>query len=88
MDQEQYKHYLIQTIKEALENSSGTVEGAADYLASKKKPFFLTRHYPEKKEALYRAKKVFNTTRDRPLWFVLSCLGLKTEDLEDNGGNR
>jgi hypothetical protein len=85
MDQDTYNQQLIELIREALDNSSGTVDGAADYLLNRKKPFFLTRNYKEKREALYRAKKVFHTTRDRPLWFVLSCLGLKMEDIEAEG---
>lgn len=76
-----YLQYLKIIVKEAIENSDGTAAGASDYLNRMKKPGFFSK--PEKREAYYRAQKVFATTRDRPLWFVLSCLGLKQEDLDD-----
>lgn len=80
MDQERFQKHLIEFIKEAIDMSDGSASGASDYLNSKKKPGFLARD--EKKKAFYRVQKVFSETRDRPMWFVLQCFGLKAEDLE------
>ena len=80
MRQTLYFQFLKEIIKEAIEYSDGTPTGISTYLTNKKAPGFFSR--PEKREALSRAKKVFATTQDRPLWFVLSCLGLKQNDLE------
>ncbi len=80
MKQTLYTHYLKAIIQEAIGNSEGTTEAIANYLSQKKKPGLL--HKAEEKEAFSRVQKVFTTSADRPLWFVLSCLGLKPDDFE------
>jgi hypothetical protein len=82
MNNEVFQEYLRQLVKEALNYGEGTVTGAASYLSGKKKPFFITRHLAEKRLALERAQKIFGNNRDRPLWFVLKCMGLTLEDIE------
>jgi hypothetical protein len=82
MNQAKYEQFLLEIIKEALEYGDGTVAGAASYLEGKKKPFFLSLNVEEKRLALERTRKVFTTNRDRPIWFILKCFGLKPEDLE------
>ena len=79
MNQELFTQYVKEYVKEALIYSDNNVDIAADFLIGLKKPGFLSKN--EKKEALIRTQKVFRAYRDRPLWFVLKCLGLRQEDL-------
>ena len=80
MNQELYQQYVIEFISEALIYSDNNVDLAADYLLGKKKPGLFSRS--EKKQAFERTQKVFSQCRDRPLWFVLKCMGLSQEDLD------
>lgn len=80
MDQEKYTQFLIEFTKEALDNSDGSTQGASNYLSGKKKPGLLASK--EKKEAFYRARKIFAEMRDRHLWLVLKALGLKEDDVK------
>jgi len=80
MDQSRFNTFLVEYIKNALDESDGTADGASNYLSAQKKPGFLAPN--EKKEAHQRAKKVFAEMSDRPLWLVLKALGLTAEDLE------
>lgn len=81
MNQSRFNEYLVEYVKKSLDNSDGTSDGAANYLAGQKKPGFFAP--PEKKEAFQRARQVFNQMSDRPIWLVLKALGLSTEDLEN-----
>lgn len=78
MNKELFDQYLREYVREALIYGDQNVDEAANFLQSQRKPRFLVRQ--EKKLALERAQKVFSAYRDRPLWFVLKCLGLETED--------
>jgi site-specific DNA-adenine methylase len=80
MNQELYQEYVIEYIREALVSSDNNVENATNYLLGLKKPSFLSK--AEKKQAFERTRKVFAQCRDRPLWFVLKCLGLSQEDID------
>lgn len=80
MNQERYQEYLIDYIREALIYSDKDVSAAANYLQSQRTARFFAK--AEKKEALRRAQKVFSSYQDRPLWFVLKCLGLQEDDLK------
>jgi len=82
MNQKLYNQFLHEYIREALINGSQSVEGAANYLLSQRNPRFLVKQ--EKKLALERAQKVFSSYQDRPLWFVLKCLGLESEEFISN----
>ena len=73
--------YLKEFIKEAMDNSDRTPIGITSYLEKMKKPGRFSK--TEKKEAYSRVRKVFKTNQERPLWFVLSCLGLKEKDFEE-----
>ena len=79
MDQELYQQFVIEFIRDALVYSDNNVDLAADYLLGKKKPGIFSK--AEKKQAFERTQKVFSQCRDRPLWFVLKCLGLSQEDI-------
>lgn len=79
MNQERYQEFLIDYIREALIYGDKDVSEAANYLQSQRTSRFFAK--AEKKEALRRARKVFSSYQDRPLWFVLKCLGLEEEDV-------
>ncbi len=83
MNQEKYRQELIGLMREAMTYGDNDPSVASDYLNSKKDPGFLASK--ERKEALSRARKVLNETRDRPAWFVLKCLGLSEDDLAQAG---
>jgi hypothetical protein len=74
-----FDQYLREYVREALIFSDNDVEGAANYLLAQKKPKFLAKQ--EKKQALERAQKIFSAYSDRPLWFVLKCIGVSEEEL-------
>ncbi len=77
MKKELYDQYLEELIREALIFGDKDVDAAASYLLGQRIPRFLVKQ--EKKLALERAQKVFSAYRDRPLWFVLKCLGLEAD---------
>ena len=76
MDQQLYQKYLEEYTLEALSKANDNVPLAADYLEKKQKPRFLNKDHKEKKAALDRVKKVFNSSRERSLYVVLKSLGL------------
>jgi hypothetical protein len=78
MNKELYDRYLEEYIREALLFGDHDVDEAATFLLNQRTRRFLVKH--EKKLALERAQKVFSAYRDRPLWFVLKCLGLEADD--------
>lgn len=77
MNKELYDQYLEDYVREALVYGNHNIDEAANYLLSIRKPRFLAKH--EKKLALERSQKIFSAYRDRPLWFILKCLGLDSE---------
>jgi hypothetical protein len=79
MNKDLFDQYLRDYVREALIYGDKDVDEAANFLLSQRKPGFLSKK--EKKEALERAQKVFSAYRDRPLWFVMKCLGLDAEEL-------
>jgi hypothetical protein len=79
MKKKLYDQYLRQYVHEALIYGDNNVEEAANYLLSLKKPRFFVRQ--EKKLALERAQKNFSAYTDRPLWFVLKCLGIESDEM-------
>ena len=79
MNKDLFDQFLRDYVREALIYSDNNVDEAANHLLNQKKPGFLSKQ--EKKIALERAQKVFSAYRDRPLWFVLKCLGLDSEEL-------
>ena len=79
MNKDLFDQYLRDYVGEALIYGDQKVDEAADYLLSQRKPRFLARN--ERKLALERAQKVFSAYRDRPLWFVLKCLGIESDEL-------
>jgi hypothetical protein len=80
MNKDLFDQYLRDYVKEALIYGDQNVDEAASYLMSQRTPRFFAKK--ERKEALERAQKVFSAYRDRPLWFVLKCLGIETDDME------
>ena len=79
MKRELFDRYLTEYIREALIYGDKDVTEAANYLLGQRTARFFAKH--EKKEALKRAQKVFGSYQDRPLWFVLKCLGLEEKDV-------
>ncbi len=79
MKKELYDQFLEEYIREALIYGDQNVDEAASYLLNQRNPRFLVKQ--EKKLALERAQKVFSAYRDRPLWFVLKCLGLDSDEI-------
>jgi len=77
MNKERYDQFLEEFIREALIYGDQDVDAAASYLMSQRTPRLFVKQ--EKKLALERAQKVFSAYRDRPLWFVLKCLGLEAD---------
>ncbi len=81
MNNKRYEQYLREIVTEAATHSDGTVSGIADYLLAKKKPGRFSK--AEEKLAFERVRKNFAAYRDRQLWFVLKCMGIKPEELEN-----
>ncbi len=73
-----FDQYLHEYVREALIYGDKSVDEAANFLLNQRKPGFFSKN--EKKIALERAQKIFSAYRDRPLWFVMKCLGLDTEE--------
>ena len=74
-----FDQHLREYVREALIFGDKDVDEAANFLLNQRKPGFLSRQ--EKKDALVRAQKIFSAYRDRPLWFVMKCLGIKLDEL-------
>lgn len=79
MNKELFDQFLRDYVREALIYGDQNVDEAANYLMSQRTRRFLVKQ--EKKQALERAQKVFSAYRDRPLWFVMKCLGLDSDEL-------
>ncbi len=75
MDQQRYLKYLKEFTLEALEEAEDNVARAADCIDKKATPKFFVKDSKEKKAALNRVKKVFNSSRERSLYVVLKSLG-------------
>lgn len=76
MDHTLVQKYVKEYTQEALEISDGQIPQAADYLLNKRKPGFFAAHRKEKRAALRRVRKVFDSSRSRSVWIVLKSLGL------------
>ena len=79
MNNDLLDQYLREYVREALIFGDNNVDEAANYLLNQRKPGFLAKN--EKKQALERAQKIFSAYRDRPLWFVMKCVGLDADEL-------
>lgn len=82
MNKDHFDQYLRAYVREALIFGDKNVDEAANYLLNQRKPGFFSKK--EKKIALERAQKIFSAYRDRPLWFVMKCLGLDAEELTNS----
>ena len=82
MNNKLYDKYLREYVREALNYGDNNVREASNYLLSQKTPRFFAKQ--EKKLALQRAQKNFSSYADRPLWFVLKCVGIEPDDLIDS----
>ena len=76
-----YDQFLDEYVRAALHHGDQDVDAAASYLMGQRTPRFLVKQ--EKKLALERAQKVFSAYSDRPLWFVLKCLGLEADQFQN-----
>jgi hypothetical protein len=80
MDFTIYRKYLVQFVKEAIQNSNGTNAGIAESLQERtigKAPW--VRNKEEQRRALADACKAFEEHRHWPLDLVLSHLGIDKE---------
>lgn len=68
--------YIKAYTLEALDATDQQIPQAADYLAAKKEPGWFAKHRQEKKAALTRVRKVFDSSRNRSLWILFKSLGL------------
>jgi hypothetical protein len=75
MDWPLYQKYLKEFTIEALEESGNDVSLATDYLNKKPVVMVMFKGSREKKAALERVKKIFNSNRERSLYVVLKSLG-------------
>ena len=82
MNKDLFDQYIREYVREALIYGDKDVDEAANYLLNQKKPGFFSKK--EKKIALERAQKIFSAYRDRPLWFVMKCLGVDEEEITDS----
>jgi hypothetical protein len=80
MNKDLFDQYLRDYVREALIYGDQNVDQAANHLLNQRKPRFLAKK--ERKIALERAQKVFSAYRDRPLWFVLKCLGIEADEFK------
>jgi hypothetical protein len=76
MDIGQYRRYLKQYIREAVENSDGSNAGISGYLWEKQVGGLLITHKAEKLRALADARRAFDEHRHWPVDIVLSHLGV------------
>jgi len=81
MDTKLYMRYMMQYIKEAIDNSDGSNAGISGYLQDKKISGLLVQHREEKKRALTDAKQAFSEHRHWPIQIVLSQLGIDYKEL-------
>jgi len=79
MNKKLFDQYLRDYVREALIFGDNSVEEAANYILSQKNRRFFVKQ--EKKLALERAQKIFSAYTDRPLWFVMKCLGIESDEL-------
>ena len=79
MNKKLFDQFLQEYVREALIFGDKNVEEAANYLMSQKNRRFFVKQ--EKKLALERAQKIFSAYTDRPLWFVMKCIGIEIEEL-------
>jgi hypothetical protein len=80
MNKDLFDQYLRDYVREALIYGDQKVDETANFLMSQRTPRFLVKK--ERKMALERAQKVFSAYRDRPLWFVLKCLGIESDEFD------
>lgn len=77
MDIGLYRRYLEDYVREAKENSDGSVRGIRNYLHEKQVKGFFVRHRLEKERALADARKAFDEHLHWPIEIVFSHLGLE-----------
>jgi hypothetical protein len=76
MDIRLYQQYLKQYVKEAVNESDGSVRSIAEILHSKDVKGIFVVHREEKKRALLDARRAFDDHRHWPLEIILSHLGV------------
>ena len=75
MNQKLYLKYIKEYTLDALEHSGEDLSQAADYLERLSRPGLLTRDRKERRAALDRVKRVFESSRERSWYIVLKSLG-------------
>ncbi len=75
MNQQLYLKYLKEYTLDALEHAGDNVSQAADYLETQRRPSLISNNRLEKRAALERVNKIFESSRERSWYVVLKSLG-------------
>ena len=81
MELGEYRKWVEQYVKDALQKSDRTNAGIAEYLSMIKPAGRFTPHREEKNLALAEVRKVFDDHRHWPLEIIISFLGIENKDL-------
>ncbi len=81
MELGEYRKWVEQYVKDALQNSDGTTAGIAEYLSMVKPAGRFTAHREEKNLALTEVRKTFDDHRHWPLSIIISFLGIENKEL-------
>lgn len=79
MDIKHYRQFLNQYVKEALEQSDGSVSRISEHLHEIQIKGLFVSHRDEKQRALRDARQAFDDHRHWPLEIILSHLGITDE---------
>jgi len=81
MELGEYRKWVEQYVKEALQKSDGTNAGIAEYLSMVKPAGRFSPHREAKNLALTDVRKAFDEHRHWPLSIIISFLGIENKDL-------
>lgn len=82
MELGEYRKWVEQYVKDALQKSDGTNAGIAEYLSMVKPAGRFSPHREEKNLALTDVRKAFDEHRHWPLSIIISFLGIENKDLQ------
>lgn len=79
MDNQLYQKYLHQYVRQAVQQSNGSIADIYDNLGQIRVGGWMTPHKEEKKRALQDALQAFGEHRHWPLDIILSHLGVEIQ---------
>lgn len=79
MDIKRYREYLNEYVKDAIQQSDGSVHGVSERLHEIEIKGLFVSHRDEKRRALTDARRAFDDHRHWPLEIILSHLGVTDE---------